>query len=101
VLLYGVIFLVSVSYKAKKPYGHVRNKEGKKPLPFSMIALHNKENNQREAFVVADVTGRYYMLIRDGEYNLKLSVRKEGGRYLAREGLEKVRNGILKKDYEV
>ncbi|MDH4330254.1 MAG: hypothetical protein OEV93_01760 [Candidatus Moranbacteria bacterium] len=99
--LYVIIFIVQVTYKVKKPYGHVVGLESKKPLPFAMISLLNANNDQRESFTVSDVAGRYYLLAQDGEYKLKINARKEGGKYLSREMMEKIKNGILKKDYEL
>ncbi|MFC1608830.1 carboxypeptidase regulatory-like domain-containing protein [Patescibacteria group bacterium] len=83
----------------KKPYGMVKNHVNKKPMPFTVVSLHDKDG-KREFFSVADVIGRYYLLAQNGVYDVRLTGRADNGQYITKEEPKtKIKKEILKKDY--
>lgn len=65
----GILILRQTGFKQKN-YGRIYDKETKKPIPFAKVVIsYPNLPDQRVAFGVSDITGRYYILVVDeGEY---------------------------------
>ncbi len=72
-IILGVIILVFALRKSGfklKPFGTTKDSSSGQPLPFSLIALHDK-TGERVNFTVSDDKGRYFLLAPSGRYLLK------------------------------
>ncbi len=72
-IVLGVIILTFALRKSGfklKPFGTTKDISTKQPMPFSLIALHDKQGS-RVNFTVSDDKGRYFLLTPEGKYLLK------------------------------
>jgi len=69
-LAYLAILILRQTGFKQKNYGRIYDKETKKPIPFAKVIIsYPNLPDQRVAFGVSDITGRYYILVVDeGEY---------------------------------
>jgi hypothetical protein len=99
-IAYILIAIWKIFFKTTN-YGVITNKENK-PVPFSMISLYGKDNpNQRIAFTVSDVLGRYTMLVKDGFYTLKIKGSQLGGNPFSKEVQVYAEKGIVRENVMV
>jgi hypothetical protein len=97
-LFYLLSSIYSVFAKSKKSFGIIKERETKKPLPFSLIELYDK-NNRRTDFAVTDTLGRYYLLTDNGEYHYKVSAIGPQRKQIQTEGEVKITEEIFKRDF--
>ena len=98
--VYGTIALYRIFFKTKS-FGTVVNKFDK-PVPFSMVSLYSLEDpSRRVAFTASDVLGRYYLLVKDGYYNMKVQGQELNGKSFVRTLRVSAKRGIIKEDVRV
>ncbi len=95
-IIINVVFFVVVYFIKKKDHGNVML-DNKKPVPFAVVNLYNKEG-KKEAFAVTDVIGRYYMLVNNGQYMLKASGQSMGEMTRQRQYEVNINDGFMNKD---
>jgi hypothetical protein len=69
IILFTAI-LRAIGFKLKS-FGLVKDKATGAPLPFSLVALYNR-NGERVNFTVSDEKGRYFLLAPKGKYTLRV-----------------------------
>ncbi len=72
-LLLGIILLTFILRKSEfklKPFGLTKDVSTVAPLPFSLVALHDKLGS-RVNFTVSDGKGRYFLLTPKGRFTIK------------------------------
>lgn len=77
--LYVVAGILQVSILPKKA-GRVVSRDGM-PLSFGVLRVYSQTLNKEMKKVVLDASGRYYCLIRNGEYYVTLEARNQDGTY--------------------
>jgi hypothetical protein len=98
-VLYVALFVYDNFIKRKK-YGTVGSIE-KKPIPFAIVSLHDRETNEKKSFAVTDVIGRYYLLSENGSYDMRVKGQPIGGHDFEKRGEIHVRDGIVRKDIRI
>lgn len=101
--LYLVVFAVKKFYKYHHKVLRVVNIEGGDPLSFAVIRVFATGVDQMIKTVVADEFGRFYLLVRPGEYYLTVDAKKNDGSYcqVYRSEPKTLINGVLTKNLEV
>lgn len=86
----------------RKKYGLITNTQTGQPVPFTMVSLHEAaDSGQRVSFAVSDVLGRYFMLVKNGEYLLRVSGSFLGGVPFEKMARIRVRDGVIRRDMKV
>ncbi len=80
-----------------KPFGLTKDAETSKTLPFSFVALHNREG-ERVNFTVSDDIGRYFLLTPKGNYLLKAYTPSYVSAARTREIMVSARRGWVSKE---
>ncbi len=86
--------LIVVNMFAKQ-YGSVSTKDGEK-LPFSLVGLY--KNNKRILFTVVNENGKYYLVAKNGYYDLEVRGKTVGGKVFNVRKKITVKRGVLKED---
>ena len=94
--IYIILFIIQLFVKQKK-YGVVKTSKGK-PIPFAVVSVYDKVTNMKKSFAVTDSIGRYFMLVDDGVYTMKVKGQPISGMQFEKTGTVHVRNGVLRKD---
>jgi hypothetical protein len=99
-LLYILLFVYSRLYK--KEYGTVISNKTGKPLPFTQITLYDPSHpTQRKVLAIADTLGRYYAMVPNGSYLMKIQGNILYGDSFERTGTVAIRDGVLKEDIRI
>ena len=99
-LAYLAMLVYNLFFKTKS-FGMVTNQE-KKPVPFAVVSFYGeKEPEKRLAFTVSDVFGRYYQLIQNGKYLMKVQGQSISGRPFSKSLEVEVRDGVVREDVVV
>ncbi|MFA7209708.1 MAG: fibronectin type III domain-containing protein [Parcubacteria group bacterium] len=98
--IYGGLFIARIFFTPKS-FGTVNNGL-KKPVPFTMISFYDPQNPVRRlAFTISDILGRYYLLIKNGSYLMKVQGQELGGRTFNKMFKVDVKDGVAKEDIVV
>jgi hypothetical protein len=100
--LYGVIFILRRLGMKPKSWGGITDAAGY-PIPFSIIRVYSAATNTEITHKVADATGRYYCLIKNGTYYVTIDKKNADGTYtkvLQTEAFQ-VTKGFLNKSFTV
>jgi hypothetical protein len=84
--------------------GSVLGKQGKKPLPFSVVRIISAVTSQEVAHKVADRVGNYYGLIQNGLYTFTVDTKKQFEEGYDKHPVDKyvkVKKGYLKETFKV
>ena len=102
-ILYVILlFLRQFGIKPKNK-GSISDKETGAPLSFSILRVFSKSTNTEILHKVADKYGKFYCLIPNGEYVLKIEKKLADGSYqtIDQHGVFEVKSGILKGKFEI
>jgi hypothetical protein len=98
-IVYGIIFVVQITWKRRHKIARVLSKEGK-PIPFALIKVFLAGTQTMVKKVVADELGRFYVLVPPGSYTITVEEKQPDATY--RKVLEtpsmELRKGVLKED---
>jgi len=94
--IYIALFIYQ-KFLVKKKYGIIETQE-RKPIPFAIVNLYDKETNEKHNFAVTDSIGRYYLLSNNGRYNLKAKGQPVSGVRFEKVYDIHVTDGIVRKD---
>lgn len=101
VAIYVLLIVYQIFFK-KKSFGTVTQLQSGKPIPFAVISLYNENDlEKRVKFAVSDVLGRYYLLIENGDYVIKVSGTSLDGNKVEKAFSAKIKEGIIKSDLKI
>ncbi|MDP1884028.1 MAG: carboxypeptidase regulatory-like domain-containing protein, partial [Candidatus Moranbacteria bacterium] len=102
VLLFIYVSLLATRiFFIPKSFGTIQN-GSKNPVPFAMVSFYDpQESVRRLAFTVSDILGRYYLLIKNGSYLMKVQGQELDGRPFNKLFKVEVRDGVAKEDVVV
>ena len=102
-IIYAVLLVLRRFGIKPKDKGSILNKENDSPLSFAVIRIFSKATNTEMAHKVSDKYGRFYCLIPNGEYSLKIDKKLENGEYatVASMGTFSVTKGIINQKFLV
>jgi hypothetical protein len=82
-VLYIVLFLIRVFGLKSRPYGSIVSKDTGKPFAFAIIRISKGATGVEVMHRVTDAQGRYYCLLPNGEYVIRIDKKLEDGTYEA------------------
>ncbi|PIP26193.1 MAG: hypothetical protein COX31_03610 [Candidatus Moranbacteria bacterium CG23_combo_of_CG06-09_8_20_14_all_40_16] len=98
-ILYVALLAYTILNNYQK-YGVVVDADTGQPVPFALVSVHNQAG-ERMAFAVTDVLSRYFLLLENGDYIVKVRGQKlEGGSFNVSTPAN-VRRGIFKEKMKV
>ena len=98
----GILGLRQVGFKPKN-FGRVYDKETKKPVPFAKVIIsYPNRPDQRAAFGVSDITGRYFILVVDkGEFLVHITGKTVEGREIDTKFIYTAKEKLIQSDFWV
>ena len=99
--VYICIFVGKLFFN-QRSYGMITQAQTGKPVPFALVGVYDSEDpSRRLAFAVSDVLGRYYLLVENGAYLVKIAGNFLGGQRFEKMVTANVTDGIMKIDAQV
>jgi hypothetical protein len=100
VVIYLIMLAFNLFSKVKK-YGLITKTTGD-PLPFTMVSLYTQDQpEERLAFSISDILGRYFVLAKDEKYLMKMQGRELGGKSFKKLFYANIKDGVFKKDIKI
>ena len=101
--LYVIVFLLRKTTLKQKPQGYVSEKSTGLPLSFSILRVFSASLNTEIIHKVADAIGKYYCLVPNGSYYVKIEKKNPDGSYAPAYTSEpfEVTKGYIKKSFEI
>jgi hypothetical protein len=102
-VLYIALFFTRVFGLKSRPYGSVVEKETRKPVPFAIIRISHIETGVEIMHRITDALGRYYCLLPNGSYYVRIDEKLSDGTYkmIAEKVIVAVTKGYLSVAIEV
>ncbi len=102
VLYVGMLFLTLLGIRRRKS-GVVTEAATGKPLSFAVIRIIAPVSGQEVGHVVTDAAGRYFKLIIDGTYTIRIEkkISEEGFELVFEQKEVSIKQGILNKNFEI
>lgn len=86
IFFYVIILILRMLGFKEKNYGRIYDRNTGKPIPFARLKVYLPESNQLIAQAVADITGRYYILVAaKGRYLIIVEGETADGRQVSEE----------------
>ena len=82
----------------RKSFGTIKSGEDGSFVPFAIIELYKKGSDQRVKFVVSDILGRYYLLVKKGSYSMKVRGATLAGKSFEASQEVELKEGLLRED---
>ncbi|NCU41879.1 MAG: hypothetical protein EOM19_04120 [Candidatus Moranbacteria bacterium] len=82
----------------RKSFGTIKSGEDNSLVPFAIIELYKKGSDQRVKFVVSDILGRYYLLVKKGSYSMKVRGATLAGKSFEASQEVELKEGLLRED---
>jgi hypothetical protein len=79
--LYVVLFFVRRSSVHSRPYGYVMDGTTKEPVPYAIVRVSQKETGVEMIHRITDIMGKYYCLLPNGAYNVRIDKKLPDGTY--------------------
>lgn len=79
--LYVVLILLRIIGLKPKPYGYLSEKTTGNPLSYAIVRVMSAEIDTEIAHKISDATGRYFCLVPNGRYYLKIERKKQDESY--------------------
>ncbi len=100
-LAYIALLAYRIFFK-RKSFGTIASSQTGKPIPFAVISIYDENNpQQRIAFTVSDVIGRYYLLIKNGSYLMKVQGQLQSELMLKKDFKVNVENGVVNENLAI
>jgi len=99
---YLVLLLLRMFGIKPKPYGFVMDKTTGFPLPFAILRIMDPQSNREITYKISDKYGRYYCLLPNGKYYVKIEKKQPDGSYVlayTSPALDISKKGILKEKF--
>ena len=102
-LLYVALFFVRVFGLKSRPFGSIVSKETGKPIPFTIIRISQVSTGVEIMHRVTDAIGRYYCLLPNGDYLVKVEQKLADSTYkeIADKIPVKVTKGYMSEKFEL
>ncbi len=97
-----VFFLRMIGFKPRR-HGKVIEADSKAPLPFAVVRVFSVRTQKESAKAVCDKHGRYFVLLSDGKYYVRIDRKVGEDEYETAHTSETltIKNGILKRTFKV
>lgn len=101
--VYVVLLILKSTVLKPRPYGRMRYKQTGKPVRFAIIRIFSAGTEHEATHKVTDKNGKYYCLIPNGLYYLKVEKKNEDGTYTPMYTSEtiEVKKGYINKTFEI
>ncbi|MDX9727322.1 MAG: carboxypeptidase-like regulatory domain-containing protein, partial [Bacteroidales bacterium] len=100
ILAYLAMIIYSLFFRSRS-YGTITNRDGK-PVPFAIVSFYGEDDpEKRAAFAVSDVFGRYYQIMENGRYLMKVQGQTISGQPFDKNFNIEVEEGVVREDLEV
>jgi hypothetical protein len=101
--VYLVLLIFRLTIFNMKIFGDVTSGETRLPLAFAIIRIFQSETNQEIAHKVTDIRGRYYCLVPNGTYYVKIEKKNLDGSYsfIHTSPNIEVKKGYINKKFEI
>lgn len=102
-VIYVFLYISRKTILKPRAFGYIRQKFDKNPLSFAIIRAFFPGSDHEVVHKVADKTGKYYCLIPNGRYDIKIDNKNLDGTYSSiniNEPVE-VKNGYINKKFEI
>ncbi|ETB64206.1 TPA: VWA domain-containing protein [Candidatus Nomurabacteria bacterium] len=102
-IFYIIMFLFKRTILKPRPYGNIKNKDTEDPLSFAIIRVFYAGSEREIIHKVTDMTGKYYCLIPNGSYYVKIENKNEDETYTlihTSEAME-IDKGFINKKFRV
>ncbi len=101
--VYVVLFALKHTILRPRPFGRLTHKGSGIPLSFAIIRVYAADINREVTKKVADKTGKYYCLIPNGKYYVKIEQKNPDESYspLYTSAPFEVKNGYINKKFEL
>lgn len=102
-LFYNLMMILSLLGLRRRHSGVVVDGQSKEPLSFCVIRIISPESGNEVGHAVTDSTGRYYKLIANGNYKIRIEkkVSEEHFEQVFESEIIRVRRGILNKNFSI
>lgn len=80
-IIYVVLFILKRTILKPRPYGYVRQRDSLNPLSFAIIRVLFAGSENEVIHKVADKTGKYYCLVPNGRYYVKIEKKNSDESY--------------------
>jgi hypothetical protein len=100
--LYVILYFVRVNGRGSRPFGYVVEKETGYPISFGIIRISNMAGDD-VMHRITDAEGRYYALLDNGEYHVRIDRKLPDGSYttVVENALVTVKDGYLSEKFYV
>lgn len=101
--IYVLMFILRSTILRKKPFGTIKEAFNGNPLSFAVIRVFSTETDHEIIHKVSDKTGKYYCLVPNGVYYVKIQRKNEDGSYteIHKSGNIEVKNGYIGKKFKI
>ena len=101
--LYTLLFFLRLLTPKPRRYGKVLREKDGKPLSYAVVKVCIAESGKETYRTVCDINGRYFSLVTDGEYYVKIDRKKEDESYETIYTSESfvTKNGVVDKVFRV
>jgi hypothetical protein len=101
--VYVTLFVLKKTILKPRAYGYIQQKETKDILSFAILRVFFVDSSNEIIHKVADKTGKYYCIIGNGKYYVKIEKKNADESYTLVHTSEpiEVKNGYLNKRFEV
>ena len=98
--VYLSIVAASVWWRRRHKVVQVKNKISGEPIPFAIVRFFMAGVDEEIKSVVTDELGRFYQLLRPGDYYLTVEERQEGDTYkkIYQSDIVRLSSGIVQSD---
>ena len=102
-IVYIVLFVMKRTVLKPRPFGYIRQKETKGPLSFAILRAYYSSGSGEAVHKVADKNGKYYCLIPNGKYSLKVENKNVDGSYSPVGQFDniEVKRGYINKKFDI
>ena len=101
--VYLLIFILKRTLLKPRPFGRLTYRETGAPLPFAILHVFSVGTDHEVAKKVSDRNGKYYCLIPNGAYYVKIESKNIDGTYspVYTSSPFEVENGFIRKKFEI
>ncbi len=99
--MYAVLFFARHFVFKAKPFGVVSSLQTKQPIPFAIVRVSQQVTGVEVIHRVADMIGKYYCLLPNGDYFVRIDQKQDDGTYktIAEKIPTKVTKGYLSENF--